>query len=78
MPVPQPTSCIFGGQDLDVLYITTSRQNMTPEQLGTTRCRAACSPCDPACAVCPSRFSQGRKRTSSESRSHASASIGAA
>ena len=33
VPVPQPTSCIFGGPDLDVLYITTSRQNMTPEQL---------------------------------------------
>jgi hypothetical protein len=26
--------CIFGGRDLDVLYITTSRQKMTPEQLG--------------------------------------------
>ena len=34
VPVPQPTSCIFGGPDLDVLYITTSRQNMTPQQLG--------------------------------------------
>jgi sugar lactone lactonase YvrE len=33
MPLPQPTSCIFGGHDLDVLYITTSRLNMTPEQL---------------------------------------------
>ena len=33
LPLPQPTSCIFGGRDLDVLYITTSRQNMTPEQL---------------------------------------------
>ena len=33
MPLPQPTSCIFGGRELDVLYITTSRQNMTPEQL---------------------------------------------
>jgi len=33
MPVPQPTSCIFGGQDMDVLYVTSSRQNMTPEQL---------------------------------------------
>jgi sugar lactone lactonase YvrE len=33
LPLPQPTSCIFGGSDLDVLYITTSRQNMTPEQL---------------------------------------------
>jgi sugar lactone lactonase YvrE len=33
VPVPQPTSCIFGGRDLDVLYITTSRQNMSSEQL---------------------------------------------
>jgi sugar lactone lactonase YvrE len=33
MPVPQPTSCIFGGPELDVLYVTTSRQNMTPAQL---------------------------------------------
>ena len=33
VPLPQPTSCIFGGRELDVLYITTSRQNMTPKQL---------------------------------------------
>ncbi len=33
VPIPQPTSCIFGGRDLDVLYITTSRQKMAPEQL---------------------------------------------
>ncbi len=33
MPLPQPTSCIFGGPDLDVLYVTSSRQNLTPEQL---------------------------------------------
>src|SRR4029453_19582394 len=33
MPLRQPTSCIFGGRALGVLYITTSRQNMTPEQL---------------------------------------------
>jgi len=34
VPVPQPTSCMFGGPDLAVLYIPTSRQNMTPQQLG--------------------------------------------
>ena len=34
VPLPQPTSCIFGGRDLDVLYITTSRRNLTPERLG--------------------------------------------
>ena len=33
VPVPQPTSCIFGGRDLDVLFITTSRLKMSPEQL---------------------------------------------
>ena len=33
VPLPQPTSCIFGGRELDVLYITTSRQNMSAEQL---------------------------------------------
>jgi sugar lactone lactonase YvrE len=33
MPVPQPTSCMFGGEKLDTLYITTSRQNMTAQQL---------------------------------------------
>ena len=33
LPVPQPTSCIFGASDLDVLFVTSSRQNMTPQQL---------------------------------------------
>ncbi len=33
LPVPQPTSCMFGGPALDTLYVTTSRQNLTPEQL---------------------------------------------
>lgn len=33
MPVPHPTSCIFGGADLDVLYVTTARQGMDATQL---------------------------------------------
>jgi L-arabinonolactonase len=33
LPVPQPTSCMFGGAKLDTLYVTTSRQNMSAEQL---------------------------------------------
>ena len=33
MPVQNPTSCTFGGPDLDTLYITTASQRLTPEQL---------------------------------------------
>jgi sugar lactone lactonase YvrE len=33
LPVTQPTCCVFGGPDLDTLYITTARQKLTPEQL---------------------------------------------
>ena len=28
MPVPRPTSCIFGGPHLDILYVTSSSQNI--------------------------------------------------
>ena len=28
-----PTCCCFGGKDFDVLYISTARQRLTPEQL---------------------------------------------
>lgn len=33
LPVPRPTSCMFGGENLDVLYITTARETLTPEQI---------------------------------------------
>ena len=33
MPVSQPTSCAFGGDDFDRLYITSARSGLTPEQL---------------------------------------------
>jgi sugar lactone lactonase YvrE len=32
LPVSLPTSCAFGGRNLDVLYITTSTQGMTPRR----------------------------------------------
>ena len=33
LPVSNVTCCCFGGDQLDVLYISTARQRMTPEQL---------------------------------------------
>jgi sugar lactone lactonase YvrE len=33
LPVSQATSCAFGGENLDELYITTARENMPEEQL---------------------------------------------
>lgn len=33
LPVPKPTSCSFGGINLDMLYITTCRENMSREAL---------------------------------------------
>jgi sugar lactone lactonase YvrE len=33
LPVPRATGCTFGGKNLDVLYVTTSRETMNAEQL---------------------------------------------
>jgi sugar lactone lactonase YvrE len=33
VPVSQPTSCEFGGQDLDLLFITSAAQRLTDQQL---------------------------------------------
>ena len=33
LPVTRPTSCTFGGERLDVLYVTTTTETLTAEQL---------------------------------------------
>jgi len=33
LPVSQPTCCCFGGERLDILYVTSSRQRMEPAEL---------------------------------------------
>ena len=32
-PVPAPSSCIFGGENLGTLYVTTARETLTPQQM---------------------------------------------
>ena len=32
-PVTQPTSCCFGGPNLDMLYVTSATQRIEPEKL---------------------------------------------
>lgn len=33
MPVSQPTACVFGGDDLDILFVTTASQRLSQDQL---------------------------------------------
>lgn len=33
LPVPNVTSCVFGGENLDQLFITTARAGLSPEEL---------------------------------------------
>lgn len=33
LPVPNITSCVFGGKNLDILFITTARQELSKEEL---------------------------------------------
>ena len=33
LPAQRPTCCTFGGPDLDILYITTASQQMSPDEL---------------------------------------------
>ncbi|TVQ02624.1 MAG: SMP-30/gluconolactonase/LRE family protein [Balneolaceae bacterium] len=33
LPVPKPTSCAFGGEEMDELYITTCREHMSKEEI---------------------------------------------
>jgi sugar lactone lactonase YvrE len=35
LPVPRPCGCVFGGEKLDTLYITTARETLSPEQIAT-------------------------------------------
>jgi sugar lactone lactonase YvrE len=46
-PVTQPSSCAFGGDKLDRLYITSARCGMKPEQLAEDPQAGGLFVCDP-------------------------------
>ena len=43
LPVPNPTSCVFGGPDLKDLYVTTAWLLLTDAERRPRRDRATCS-----------------------------------
>lgn len=47
LPVDQPTSCTFGGDAGDVLYITTARLGLTDEQLAASPAAGSVLACRP-------------------------------
>lgn len=46
VPVPRPTCCAFGGERLDVLYVTTASQHMSDEELAAQPLAGALLACD--------------------------------
>lgn len=54
MPVSQPTSCAFGGPDLQDLYITSGNQLKTPEELAAEPTLGGLFRCRPGVAGLPS------------------------
>lgn len=47
LPVEQPTSCTFGGESGDVLYITSARQGLTARQLAASPLAGSVLACRP-------------------------------
>jgi sugar lactone lactonase YvrE len=47
MPVDKPTAVAFGGTNLDVLYVTTASQHMTPDELAAQPLAGALLALDP-------------------------------
>jgi sugar lactone lactonase YvrE len=48
VPTRRPTCCAFGGPDLDILYITTCSQQMTPAERAAEPLAGALFACQPA------------------------------
>jgi len=47
MPVTRPTSCVFGGENLETLFITSASTRLSPEQLAPQPLAGAVFQCKP-------------------------------
>ena len=62
VPAPNVTSCAFGGKDMDVLYITTAREGLTPDELEAYPLSGCIFSCRPgAIGVHPNYFGKENK-----------------
>ena len=53
LPVTRPTSCVFGGQNFDTLYITSASTRLSPEQLATQPLAGSLFVCRPGVSGLP-------------------------
>ena len=62
VPAPNVTSCAFGGKNMDILYITTAREGLTPDELAAYPLSGCIFSCKPgAIGVSPNYFGQENK-----------------
>lgn len=59
LPVPNVTSCAFGGENLDVLYITTAREGLSAEELQEYPLSGGLFRVSPGVRGVPTNFFQG-------------------
>lgn len=67
VPAPNVTSCAFGGENLDILYITTAREGLSKEELAAyplSGCVFACKP--GAIGIPPNYFGHDSNKKNNE------------
>jgi sugar lactone lactonase YvrE len=59
LPVPRPCGCAFGGEKLDVLYVTTARETMTAGQIAKAPLSGALFAVTPGIRGLPACYFEG-------------------
>jgi sugar lactone lactonase YvrE len=59
LPVPRPCGCAFGGDGLDVLYVTTARETMTADQIAKASLSGSLFAITPGVRGLPASYFEG-------------------